>query len=219
MQYDDLVVTSPGIKGRASRADAAKSRRPAILQAARTVFARQGYANTLIDDIASAAGIAKGTVYLYFASKEQIYLEALLERAREVETRSRARIREAATCQEKIRAYMETRLEYLTAHQDFFRIYATEFRNMCMQGKAIGAELQDLVRQGEQQVAQVLAVAAAKGEIRPVDPDLGAAMISDLMRGLVDRTLLAFRRTPETEDLEFTLDCVYRALAKEANPA
>jgi AcrR family transcriptional regulator len=185
------------------------------LKAAREVFARQGFSETVIDDIAAAAGIAKGTVYLYFASKEQIYLEALLERAREVEALSREKMLAASSWQEKIRAYMETRLQYLSEHQDFFRIYATEFRNMCMQGKALGAEVQDLIRQGERQVAQVLAVASARGEIRPVDPDLAAAMISDLLRGLVDRTLLAFRRTLGKDDLEFTLDCVCRALVKE----
>jgi AcrR family transcriptional regulator len=206
------MVTFVPAKGRARRRDTAENRRSAILKAAREVFARQGYASTVIDDIATAAGIAKGTVYLYFASKEQIYLEALLERAREVEALSRSKMLEADTWQEKIRAYMETRLEYLSAHQDFFRIYATEFRNMCMHGKALGTEVQDLIRQGEQNVAQVIAVASAKNEIRAVDPDLAAAMISDLLRGLVDRTLMKFRRTPGTEDLEFTLDCVYRAL-------
>jgi AcrR family transcriptional regulator len=169
----------------------------------------------VIDDIATAAGIAKGTVYLYFTSKEQIYLEALLEGAREIEAQSRAKMLEADTWQGKVRAYMETRLEYLTKHQDFFRIYATEFRNMCMHGKAMDGEIQDLIREGERQLAQVLAVAIAKDESRKVDPDMAALMISALMRGLIDRRLFGHRRTPTPEDLEFTLDCVHRALAKE----
>jgi AcrR family transcriptional regulator len=200
-------------KGRRRRRDTAENRRSAILKAAREVFARQGFADTSVDDIAAAAGIAKGTAYLYFTSKEQIYFEALLERAREVEALSRARMQQADSWQGKLRAYMATRLEFLSAHSDFFRIYATEFRNMCLHGKALGAEIQELSREGERQIAQVLAVASAKGEIRPVDPDLAAAMIADLLRGLIDRRLLAFRRTPSAEDLEFTLQCVFQALA------
>jgi AcrR family transcriptional regulator len=207
------VVIGPVEKDRGKRKDAAENRRAAILNAARLVFGRKGFAATGIDDIAETAGIAKGTVYLYFTSKEEIYLEALLERARDVEAVSRAKIHAAPSWKEKIRAYMETRLEYLSAHQDFFRIYATEFRNMCMRGKAMDAEVHDLIREGERQIAQVLAAAIAKNEVRPVDPDLAAVMISDLMRGLIDRRLLGFNRSPGTEDLEFTLESIYRALS------
>lgn len=48
-------------------------KRGAILDAARALFARYGYKRTSIDDVAREAGIAKGTVYLYFASKEALY--------------------------------------------------------------------------------------------------------------------------------------------------
>ena len=108
-----------------------------ILQAARAVFARQGYADTVVDDIATQAGIAKGTLYLYFPSKEQIYLAALLEEARQLDADSRAAMGAAATWQEKLRAYLEVRMHYFEAHQDFLRIYMTEFRSMCMQGKPL----------------------------------------------------------------------------------
>jgi AcrR family transcriptional regulator len=49
-----------------------------ILSAAQDVFAEKGYYDASIDDIAAQAGIAKGTVYLHFASKEDL-LVALLE--------------------------------------------------------------------------------------------------------------------------------------------
>ena len=80
-----------------SRKLATEQRRGSILQAARAVFARQGYANTVVDDIATHAGIAKGTVYLYFPSKEQIYLAALLDGARQLDADSRAAMNSATT--------------------------------------------------------------------------------------------------------------------------
>ncbi len=116
---------------------ATEQRRGSILQAARAVFARQGYANTVVDDIASEAGIAKGTLYLYFPSKEKIYLAALLEEARRLDADSRAAMGAAATWRDKLGAYLQVRLDYFEAHQDFLRIYMTEFRGMCMQGKAL----------------------------------------------------------------------------------
>ena len=50
-----------------------------ILDAARRVFAATGYYQARVEDFARAAGVAKGTVYEYFTSKEELYLEMLLE--------------------------------------------------------------------------------------------------------------------------------------------
>jgi AcrR family transcriptional regulator len=50
-----------------------EERRAAILQAARSVFATKGYHEAKVDDIAAAARVAKGTVYLYFRDKRTIF--------------------------------------------------------------------------------------------------------------------------------------------------
>jgi AcrR family transcriptional regulator len=54
-------------------------RREDILRAARVVFATRGYHATKVEDIAAAAKVAKGTVYLYFEDKRSIF-EELVER-------------------------------------------------------------------------------------------------------------------------------------------
>ncbi|HOK23721.1 MAG TPA: helix-turn-helix domain-containing protein, partial [Candidatus Hydrothermia bacterium] len=48
-----------------------------ILRAARDVFGKKGFYETRMEDIATEAGIAKGTLYIYFPSKEELY-ECLL---------------------------------------------------------------------------------------------------------------------------------------------
>lgn len=51
-----------------------KDARPAeILAAALALFGERGYANTRLDDVASRAGVTKGTLYLYFANKEELF--------------------------------------------------------------------------------------------------------------------------------------------------
>ena len=195
-----------------SRKVASEQRRCAILQAARAVFARQGYANTVVDDIAAQAGIAKGTLYLYFPSKEAVYLAAVLEDARQLDKDSRAAMSAAVSWQEKLGAYLRVRVEYFERHQDFLRIYMTEFRGMCMQGRPMAAELIHLVQEGEAQLAQVFAAASARGEIRAVDPELAALTVSDLTRGLMERRLRNWGRPVGAEDAAFALDALCRAL-------
>src|SRR5438045_312242 len=48
-----------------------------ILEAARKVFAKKGFNEATVDDIAAAARVAKGTVYLYYRSKREVYFAAL----------------------------------------------------------------------------------------------------------------------------------------------
>ena len=61
-------------------AAAAEVRRQAILAAALDVFSRHGFATARLDDVAAKAGIAKGTLYLYFASKEALFEELIRSR-------------------------------------------------------------------------------------------------------------------------------------------
>ena len=81
----------------------------------------------------------------------------------------------AGTWRDKLGAYLLVRMHYFETHQDFLRIYMTEFRGMCMQGKPFAAEFIHLMQEGEAQLAQMFAAAAARGEIRAGRPGIGGA--------------------------------------------
>jgi AcrR family transcriptional regulator len=208
------MVISSESGGRPRRKQATAERRRAILEAARTVFAQQGYASTVVEDIARQAEIGKGTLYLYFPSKEQIYLAALLEDTRRLDDETRAAMGAGTNWRDKLRAYVEVRLRYADEHQDFVRIYLTEFRSMCTHGKPSHAELYRVSDQGEAQLAQMFAAAAARGEVRDIDPELAAATVTELTRGLIERRLRHWGRAVSPADREFALDLLCRGLEK-----
>jgi AcrR family transcriptional regulator len=56
------------------RPDVSEERRTKIIESATQVFARQGFANTRMDDVAEEAGLSKGLLYWYFKSKEEIII-------------------------------------------------------------------------------------------------------------------------------------------------
>src|SRR5690348_13769476 len=58
--------------------DDVRDKRQAILRAARELFAGKGYDDTTIAEIAQAAGVAVGTVYLYFENKHDILVDVCL---------------------------------------------------------------------------------------------------------------------------------------------
>jgi AcrR family transcriptional regulator len=200
------------------RQEASAHRRNAILKAARAVFARQGYQGTGVEDIAVQAGIAKGTLYLYFPSKEQIYFAALVEDARRLDVETRDAMIAAADWREAIRAYVMVRLRYFDVHSDFLRIFVAEFRSMCILGRPLNAELFRLIEDGVAQLAQVLAAASARHQMRPVDPELVALTVADLTRGLMERRLRQWGRSLGPGDADFALDLICRGLEPSHPP-
>ncbi len=75
--YQELVKTLESYAG-SNHLDGAKDRKRArILQAASDLFVESGYRKTSVDKVARRAGIAKGTVYLYFKSKVDLLFHAI----------------------------------------------------------------------------------------------------------------------------------------------
>jgi AcrR family transcriptional regulator len=68
------VAASPRPSKRAARS---AERRQAIIDAALAEFAAKGFAAARLEDIAAQAGVGKGTIYLYFADKEQLFQELI----------------------------------------------------------------------------------------------------------------------------------------------
>ena len=103
-------------------------KREAILRAATSVFAEKGFFNAKVADIAKAAGVADGTVYLYFKNKDDV-LHSIFDRAMD-EFIAEGR-RELATLdkpEDKLRRIAELHLERLGADRDMAIVFQVELR-------------------------------------------------------------------------------------------
>src|ERR1041385_284425 len=101
-------------------------RTAALLSAARLVFSRQGFHDATIDDIAHEAGVAKGTVYLYFKSKQDIYLEALRDGIESLLNEMRAEVDSQHDAEAKLRKLIAVKIAFFDKHRDFFNILQSE---------------------------------------------------------------------------------------------
>jgi TetR/AcrR family transcriptional regulator, fatty acid metabolism regulator protein len=103
-------------------------KREAILRAATSVFAENGYFNSKVADIAQAAGVADGTVYLYFKSKEEI-LHSIFDRGMDVAIEEgRQLIGQASDAKEKLRRIARLHLERLGADRELAIVFQVELR-------------------------------------------------------------------------------------------
>src|SRR5919112_2067248 len=103
-------------------------KREAILRAAISVFAHSGYFNSKVADIAREAGVADGTVYLYFKSKEDI-LHSIFDRSvGEALDAARKQIERVTDPREKLRQIATLHLERLSADRDLAVVFQVELR-------------------------------------------------------------------------------------------
>jgi TetR/AcrR family fatty acid metabolism transcriptional regulator len=103
-------------------------KRSAILRAATRVFARNGYFNAKVADIARAADVADGTVYLYFKSKEEILHSIFDQNIADAIDAARRLIQNVRDPREKLRRIAALHLERLGADRDLAIVFQVELR-------------------------------------------------------------------------------------------
>jgi TetR/AcrR family transcriptional regulator, fatty acid metabolism regulator protein len=126
-------------------------KREAILRAAIKVFAGKGYFNSKVADIAKEAGIADGTVYLYFKSKDEI-LHSFFDRAMEdFIAEGKKQLAEIEGAEEKLRRIAQLHLERLGADRELAIVFQVELRGstkFMQEFSAAGfAEYLDIIRE------------------------------------------------------------------------
>jgi AcrR family transcriptional regulator len=126
------------------------ARRKQILDAATQVFAEKGFHRATIKDIARVAGIADGTIYTYFASKDEVLL-AVLDRLNETtERKQQFVLGDEQDLKAFFRAYLQQRMALLWPNAEVFRAVLPEL--------LVNGELR------KQYYEQVLAPTIAVGE-------------------------------------------------------
>ncbi|HZU33562.1 MAG TPA: TetR/AcrR family transcriptional regulator [Candidatus Angelobacter sp.] len=184
-------------------------RQAEIITAARKVFAEKGYIATTVDEIAAAAAVAKGTVYVYFESKEQIYNAVLENDLDALRALTLEKIAVAETAKEKISAYINARFQYCEERRDFFRIMYIEPSGSPVLSKA---KAREWLREPVRQLTAAIETALAKKEIRPWPAEILAWTVADLTTGALQRRFSGTPTTTAREDADFLIQFIGVAL-------
>ncbi len=142
-------MSKPMRNGSTARA-VVTDKREAILRAATKVFAGRGYFNSKVSDIAGEAGIADGTVYLYFKSKDEV-LHSIFDRAMaEFIAEGKKEIASLEEPTEKLKRIAELHLSRLGADRDMAIVFQVELRGSTKFMQAFSAagfsEYLDIIR-------------------------------------------------------------------------
>lgn len=184
-----------------------------ILEAARKTFAAQGFAATTMDAIAEQAHIAKGTLYLYFPSKRDIYLAALRQGIRSLNDDTSRKVAAKTGVLDKLRTFVTTRVEYFEQNREFFLIYHSEIGNFLPHPGKQGGEVSELYLEQAHSLESILRAAAEQGEVRDLRPDSTAFAVCDLTRGVIVQRMLGWSKAELQDDINHLIDVIWRGIA------
>jgi TetR/AcrR family fatty acid metabolism transcriptional regulator len=101
----------------------------AILRGAIQVFARSGYFNAKVAEVARAAGVADGTVYLYFKNKDDLLVSIFNTAMQEFNARAQQELAAIADPRAQLRHFAKLHFEALEANRDLAVVFQVEFRH------------------------------------------------------------------------------------------
>jgi len=173
-----------------------------IQDAAMTVIARRGITAATMQEIAEEAGVAKGTIYLYFKDRDEL-VDKTFERAiTELLKRIDAALAIEGTFEQKLRASLGAKFSFFQEHREFFRLYHSL---RYPEGKRRTQKQYDAQLE---RMAAMLEDAMRSGEIRRKDSKRLALIISEAISAVIIRRVMEENPPAESADIDLLMDTI-----------
>jgi AcrR family transcriptional regulator len=181
-----------------------------ILAAARKLMEQRGLKAMTMEEIAAAAGVAKGTLYLYFQSKDELILAMISQVGEDILRDVESSLQAPGTPPERLIRMVAVLLGYLDRERLLFPIYAREV----LQGKQKSREgfwwqIQEMEEKFVSLVTDLFAEGIAAGQFIPANPRL----LTFLIRGLVRATGYYQRDEGQVDVSEEVLPVIFTLLS------
>ena len=169
----------------------ARDRQRKILHAAAAVFAKRGFCEAGMDEIARASGTSKGGLYFHFPGKEAVLLALLDQTASLLRSKVERAIVTETDPVSAAEAALSVLLRTLTKHRALARVFAVEAMGAGSSFNARALEIQD---EFADMIRLQLDAAIAQGVIEPIDTTIAAQAWIGTLHGLITRWVTASGR-------------------------
>jgi len=182
--------------------------RARILEAARTVFFRDGFMTANLDEVAERAEVAKGTLYRYFESKADLYVAVLSQDGRLFEDRLRATVTGDVAPPEQVRRTARFYFDHWIRNREYFPIFWA-LENQAVIGEIPQVAVEEVTKLWEECLrilADVIESGVRNGSFRDCDPWEVANILWTLANGLIQTEHAPSRRRLRRRRLDRVFD-------------
>ena len=188
-----------------------------ILKAARAVFVRKGYHRTTMDDVAGELGGSKGALYLYFASKDDIFMalvdQAIAGRRNLVEQIFHSRQDSIA----KIRSYVENTFDYFENNRDLVSMFMMLERDILCSDlhKEIHNKATTMMIQTMNTLTAIMKQGIKEGVLKRGDPERMAVAFGGMVQIFEMRAMLQDIKISARREADFIMTMFLNGVKKE----
>ena len=187
-------------------------KRDAILRAAIDVFAERGFFNAQVADVARAAGVAAGTVYLYFQNKDDLLVQLFERTTREAFAEARAAAAEVRDPAERLRLFARLHLARLGRDRNLAIVFQVELRQSVKFMERLSSTL---LRDYLGHIRSAFADGQAAGVFRgDFNPTTAAKMFFGALDEMATNWILSKRRYSLEADADAVVDLFLRGAAR-----
>ncbi|HUA32602.1 MAG TPA: TetR/AcrR family transcriptional regulator [Candidatus Binataceae bacterium] len=158
------------------------SKRERILNAGLRLFAHESYQAVTMDRVAQAASVAKGTLYLYFPSKEELYLGILSDGLESADRLYRQSVDHSTDVRERVRRAIAVSIEFYNERPDLTRLFASEEPRLAEARTRI---IQGWRERGLHLYTSLIEEGQRAGVFGSFDPRLAALMVMGAVRSVL----------------------------------
>jgi TetR/AcrR family fatty acid metabolism transcriptional regulator len=203
-----IARRAPALAERADKAD----KRDAILRAAIETFAARGFFNAQVADVARGAGVAAGTVYLYFRGKDDLLISIFERTMKEAIAAGRESVSARTSPLEQLREIATLHLERLGRDRDLAVVFQVELRQSTKFMERFSATF---LREYLGIIRDVIAEGQAQGVFRKqINPTLAAKMFFGALDEMATNWILSRRRYSLAAEADAVVDLFVGGLGR-----
>ncbi|MCU0343431.1 MAG: uroporphyrinogen-III synthase [Ignavibacterium sp.] len=172
-----MIVKEEKIKRKAKK-------RERMLEVAAELFSKKNYHEVMMDDVARLTDVAKGTVYNYFSSKEELYFTIMSSKLENLNTSLKNKITTEISIIDSLHTYVIHLYMFMMKYQNFFLMYQKEYMNaqneFCEELRAMSDELKSIL-------SDIIYKGKRENQFRELDESFAVKLVLGSIFGAVQR--------------------------------
>lgn len=188
------------------------NRKGIIIDISRNLFSKYGFLKTTVDEIAKSARMGKASIYYYFKNKEDIFREVIKKESDILSSKIREAINKEDTPQEKMKAFVITRMKYLNELANIYSVLKDEY---LIHYAFIEKERENNFREEIKIVKSLLREGMEKNTFTVRDVDLTSFAIISALKGLEYSWSIKISMPEIEKNIDKLLEILFNGIVKK----
>ena len=186
-------------------------KRELILEGALKVFSQKGFHGATVEEVAEVAGVGKGTVYLYFGSKTDLFVSVVEEKLKELKEVVMERLENMEGACVKLAESIKLHWEFFNRSREFVKVILSDL-------SGLEKELDERTREARAEFIGVLESVISEGincgEFKDIEPRMAAYAIEGAISFVAFESLVSRINVPSIPDVSQLVDFCLNGLCR-----